>query len=79
MRASAFSVYLMAQGVTAGVKFALQNIPNEVVHFDIHTKVSSSSGVGNERRAGHMWPAAAFSVARRSLQQKSSNLRFPPT
>jgi len=36
-------------------------------------------GVGNYRLPGHMWPTAAFSVARGSIQKKSSNLRFPPT
>jgi len=26
-----------------------------------------------------MWPATAFSVARGSIQEPSSNLKFPPT
>jgi len=37
-----------------------------------------TAGVGNERPVGHMLPAAAFSVARGSIQKISSNLRFPP-
>ena len=30
----------------------------------------------NYRPAGRVWPATAFSLARRSIQEKSSNLRF---
>jgi len=30
----------------------------------------------NYRPAGRMWPATAFSVARGSIQDKSSNLKF---
>ena len=29
--------------------------------------------------AGHMWPATAFSGARETIQEKSSNLEFPPS
>jgi len=30
----------------------------------------------NSRPAGHMWPATSFSVTRRSIQEKSSNLEY---
>jgi len=30
----------------------------------------------NYRPAGHVWPTTAFSVARGSIQEKSSNLKF---
>ena len=37
VRASAVRACIWQQDVTAGVKRILQNIPNKVVHFNIHT------------------------------------------
>jgi len=40
--ARVFETPALKHGVTAGLKLALQNIPNKVVYFNIHTKLSSA-------------------------------------
>jgi len=47
-----------------------------MVLFDTRTiaNLLTTAGVSNYRPAGQMWPATTFSVARGSIQKRSSNL-----
>jgi len=44
----------------------------------MHHINATSTGVGNKSPAGHMWTTTVFSVPKGNIQEKSSNLKYPP-